>query len=128
MVKIPNEDQELQLIDPVPWSKKKGKRIRKMPYTAKSPTPAQQDVRRNFGEKSKEATLATVGLSGTAKVEGLNGEMKDRVTGYKAQPPTEPRLPPVPEPVEKESLPPGLPSINDNREGDEYLKEIEIDD
>ena len=102
MVKIPNEDQELQLIDPVPWSKKKGKRIRKMPYTAKSPTPKQKVVRENFGDNAKTSSVETMELSGQARVEAMNKHMTDHITGYRATTPTEPRLPPVPEPVEKE--------------------------
>jgi len=121
---VVKEDSELVLSRTPEWSDK-SMTVKKMPFTAKAPSYKQREVRDIFGQNAKAAAAETVDKTGADRVRAINEKISERQTGIRAKG-LGPRIPPLPPPPEKEALPPGLPSMDGNREGDEYLKEAEI--
>jgi len=82
MVKVGSifEARELCLTRTPPWSKKTVT-LRRVPYTAKSPTPAQARARLAMIGAGRAAAGATAGLSGAARIHAMNAHVSAALGG-----------------------------------------------
>lgn len=74
------EARELSICRSPPWGKK-GVYLKRVPYTAKNPTPAQARARLAMIQAGKSAASATAGLAGAARVHAMNAHVASALGG-----------------------------------------------